>query len=493
MKHNQHVYTLNCADEEKEMKTGGQNMQTKQEQLFRDTSVWKAIFQMAVPSMVSIVVMIFYNMADMLFVGQTGDTAQVAAVSIVGPVFTVMMAIGTMLGGGGCVLIARTLGEKDDGKVKLYSSLCCWGSLVFGVIFTVLVLLFSTPLLHFLGANEEIWDYAKTYLTVLAIGAPVMIFTTGFGSIIRAEGAIKEGMIGNLLGTVTNIILDPVFILGLRLGVGGAAVATVLGNAVGAVYYVYYVKKKETNFTLSPVYARQDPWAIRKVLAIGIPNAMNSVLVGFASAVANQLLVQYGTNAVAAMAAAGKSTMVISMIQMGICMGVQPLLAYCYGEKNIPRIRETLVKLSALTIGIGLAVTVLCLANSRTVIALFLKDAEALALGQEIISLLVLSGPFLGLYYIGSNFLQAAGNAPLATLVSMLRQGIIFLPLLFLLNAAFGVKGNVLAHVISDIASAIIAVILALRQYRILKSGEEIKNCAKDDKNRNKKGTKDCL
>ena len=358
-------------------------METKQEQLFRDTNVWTAIFKLAVPAMISMVVMIFYNMADMIFVGQTGDTAQVAAVSIVGPVFTVMMAVGTMLGGGGCVLIARTLGEKDDSKVKLYSSLCCWGSLVFGLLFTVLVLIFSTPLLHFLGANEDIWDYAKMYLTVLAFGAPVMVFTTGFGGIIRAEGAVKEGMIGNLLSTVTNIILDPVFILGLHLGVGGAAIATVIGNAVGAVYFIYYVKKKETNFTLSPVYARKNPWEIRKILAIGVPNAMNSVLVGFASAFANQLLVQYGTNAVAAMAAAGKSTMVISMIQMGICMGVQPLLAYCYGDKNISRIRETLVKLSTLTIGIGLIVTVLCLMNSRAVVALFLKEPEALSLGQE--------------------------------------------------------------------------------------------------------------
>lgn len=118
-------------------------MQTKQEELFRDTSVWKAILKLAVPSMVSMLVMIFYNMADMFFVGQTGDTAQVAAVSIVGPVFTVMMAIGNMLGGGGCVLIAKTLGEKADDRAKLYSSLCCWGSIVLGILFVVLLLFFS--------------------------------------------------------------------------------------------------------------------------------------------------------------------------------------------------------------------------------------------------------------------------------------------------------------------------------------------------------------
>lgn len=452
-------------------------MQTKQEQLFRDASVWKAISRLAIPSMISMVVVIFYNMADMFFVGQIGDFAQVAAVSIAGPVFTVMMAIGTMLGGGGCVLIARTLGEKDDGRVKLYSSLCCWGSVAFGILFAVLVLIFSDPLLGFLGANKETQEYARMYIMVLAIGAPVMIFATGFGGIIRAEGAVKEGMIGNLLSTVTNIILDPIFIIALRLGVGGAAIATVLGNLVGAAYLICYVKrkekKKETNFTLSPAYARQDPWAICKVLAIGAPNAVNSVLVGFASAFANQLLAQHGTIAVAAMAAAGKSTMVISMIQMGICMGVQPLLAYCYGEQNIPRIKETLVKLSALTVGIGLSVTILCLFNSGTLIALFLKEPEALALGREMISLLVLSGPFLGMYYLGANFLQASGNAAMATLASMLRQGIFLIPLLYLLNAFFGVKGNILAHVTADITAAAVAVALALRQYGKLKKSIE--------------------
>lgn len=453
-------------------------MQTKQEQLFRDAGVWKAIASLAVPAMISMVVMLLYNMADMFFVGQAGDTAQVAAVSIAGPVFTLIMAVGNMLGGGGCVLIAKTLGEKDGGRVKLYSSLCCWGSLLFGIVFAALAVIFADPLLGFLGANEETWQYAKMYLTVLALGAPIMIFTTGFGGIIRAEGAVKEGMIANLLSTVTNIILDPIFIMVFHLGVGGAAIATVLGNAVGAVYIIFYVKtkekKNETNFTLSPSYACRNPWEIRRVLAIGAPNAINSVLVGFASAIANQLLAQYGTTAVAAMAAAGKSTMVISMIQMGICMGVQPLLAYCYGERNISRIRETLVKLSVLTVGIGLTVTVLCLFNSRILISLFLKEPEALALGREMISMLVLSGPFLGVYYLGSNFLQASGNAPMATLVSTLRQGIFLIPLLYIMNGLFGVKGNILAHVIADITAAAVAAALALRQYRKLAKNKNL-------------------
>lgn len=196
-------------------------MTEKQQELFESKSVWNAIFTMAVPAMVTMVVMILYNMADMYFVGRTGDTVQVAAVSLVGPVFSIMMAIGSMLGGGACALIAKTLGEKNTEEVHLYSSLCCWGGICFGVIFGGIVLLLREPLLTFLGSNAEMRPYASVYLTALAMGAPIMIFASAGGNILRAEGAVKQSMFSSLLSTVTNIILDPIFILVLKLGVGG--------------------------------------------------------------------------------------------------------------------------------------------------------------------------------------------------------------------------------------------------------------------------------
>lgn len=193
-------------------------MNRKQEILFRESTVWKAIFAMAIPAMINILVMILYNIADMFFIGQLGSSAQVAAVSISSPVFTMMMAFGSMIGGGGCALIARTLGAKDIQHVSLYSSLCCWGSVLIGVVFAVVVLLFQNPILKMLGANEEIWEHARTYLSILALGAPIMIFTTSMGNVVRSEGAVKEGMTGNLISTVTNVVLDPLFILVFRWG-----------------------------------------------------------------------------------------------------------------------------------------------------------------------------------------------------------------------------------------------------------------------------------
>ena len=443
-------------------------MNRKQEILFRESTVWKAIFAMAIPAMINILVMILYNIADMFFIGQLGSSAQVAAVSISSPVFTMMMAFGSMIGGGGCALIARTLGAKDIQHVSLYSSLCCWGSVLIGAVFAVVVLLFQNPILKMLGANEEIWEHARTYLSILALGAPIMIFTTSMGNVVRSEGAVKEGMTGNLISTVTNVVLDPLFILVFRWGVAGAAVATVIGNIAGAAYLIHYILCKGSYLSLSPKLAAMVPGDFRKVIAIGLPNGTNNILSSVSAALANNLLVTYGTVAVAAMAASGKSTTIISMIQMGICMGVQPLMAYSYGAKNLPRIRETVKKLGILTFGFGLATTLLCFFQSKNIIHLFLKDPSALELGTQMIRLRVLTGPFLGFYYISSNFLQASGNAKMSMLVSLLRQGIFFIPLIYVMNAMFGVTGNICAHIAADTLAALVGVILAVRQYRIL-------------------------
>ena len=241
-----------------------------------------------------------------------------------------------------------------------------------------------------------------------------------------------------------------------------------LGNAAGAAYLLWYVRKKSASLSLSPKLAASAPLELRHIIALGLPNGTSSFLTSFASALANNLMVQYGTLAVAAMAAASKSTTIISMVQMGICMGVQPLLAYNYGAKNLPRLRETLSKLAVLTVSVGLAASLLCFCFSGPIVSIFLKRPEALSLGREIIRIRVLTGPVIGLFYIGSNFLQASGNAPLSMLVSLLRQGIFLIPLLYVMNHFFQVKGNVCAHVGADLLAVVVAAALTVRQYKRL-------------------------
>lgn len=442
----------------------------KNEALFKDKPVWSAIFSLAVPSCITILIMAIYNMADMFFIGMLGDTAQVAAVSVVGPVFSLVMAAATMLGIGGCSVIASAIGAGKKEEAKTYSSLCCMASVLFGIFCTIVMLASTDPILKMLGANEEIMAPARSYMRALAPGAPFMLFSTAFASILRAEGAIKEGLIGNMTGTVLNIILDPVFILVLHQGVVGAAVATVIGNVVSSGYYLYYILKKAAVLSVAPGYAMRKPVALLHILAVGLPNGISSLLSGFASTFSNQLLSGYGTNAIAAMAAAGKATMLIGMIQMGLCMGVQPLMAYNYGAGNLPRLKEVLKKLGILTFAFGAVVTIGCFAARHTLIGLFLKDVTVAAMGESLVIFLVVASPIVGFYYLGTSFLQASQSALPATIVSVLRQGGILIPSLYLMERLMGFTGIAVAHTIADVLSTVIAVVVCIGQYQMMKS-----------------------
>ncbi len=438
------------------------------EKLFRTQSVWKSIFSLAVPSVIIILVMILYNMTDMFFVGQLGDTRQVAAVSVVGPLFSLSAAVATMLGSGGCALIAKALGSDHMQKAKAYASLCFWGAIGFGIVIGAALLSAGKAILPVLGAMEEILPYAGIYLYVCALGVPFMLASTTLGTIIRAEGAVKEGMVGNMAATFVNILLDPLFILVFGMGVAGAAAATVIGNLVGTLYYVYFMRKKAVVLNMSIRLAAKNRKELFSVILLGMPNALSSILSGFASTFSNRLLRGYGTGAIAAMAAAGKTTMLIGMIQMGICMGIQPLLAYNYGAKDIARLKEIIQKVSILTISVGAMTGGFCYFCRSQIISMFIKESSVAVMGEEMVLFLVIASPVIGLYYLSTNFVQASGCAVPATVMSVLRQGILLIPFLYLFHGLMGLSGIAVAHTAADILSVAVSMLLLFRQYRML-------------------------
>lgn len=187
--------------------------------LFEKTPVPKAVATMAVPTMISMLVVVIYNMADTFFIGQTKDPLQVAAVSLATPVFMIFMALGHLFGIGGSSAISRALGERHKDRACHISSFCCYGSLGLGVIVAILSVLGMETILHLIGASVNTIGFARQYLAIIAIGAPFIMFSTAFANILRGEGASRESMVGNLLGTVVNIILDPIMILVLGWGV----------------------------------------------------------------------------------------------------------------------------------------------------------------------------------------------------------------------------------------------------------------------------------
>ena len=438
------------------------------EVLFRDKPIWQAIFSLVGPSILSVLVMVIYNMTDLFFINLLQDTAQTAAVSVVSPVFTLASAGATVLGMGGCAVAASSLGAGDRQDVRTVSSLCGWCAILVGAVLAVVLNLGCAPLLGLLGANAEILPHAAAYLRILALGAPAMILSVSAATLLRADGAIRRGLVGNLAGSVTNMVLDPLFILVFGWGIAGAAAATVLGNLVACAIYLDYILRRSQTLSLAPVDALRRPARLARVLALGLPNGVSSLLAGLAGSFSNRMLAGYGTAALAAMAAADKATMVVSLVQMGICMGVQPLLAYNVGARNLPRLRAALTRLTALTFVFGAVFTAACLVGQDTLLGLFLSDTEALALGRQLLPWLLAASPLLGIYYLSTNFLQAAGRAAGATVLSALRQGVLLIPALYLLHALLGLPGLAAARAAADLASVLIALCLLTHAWRNL-------------------------
>ena len=429
----------------------------KNEEMMKSGSVWKAIASMAIPSAVIMILMIFYNIADMFFIARLGDNAQVAAVSVVSPVFSIMSAIAMMLGNGGCTMIAKAFGAGEKDKAKTYSSLCMWTAIVLAVVFIVLALTFVDPLLAFLGAKGDVALYAKKYMIPIVLGSPFMMISTSVALLLRAEGAVMEGFCGNLIGTVVNLILDLVF----HWGVAGAALASVAGNALATFYYSYVISKKSQAMSFSLKYARKDVGAIGHILILGLPNAIASILSGFASTFSNQILSGYGTDALAAMAAAGKCTMIATTLVMAVGMGCQALISYNYGAQNIPRLKEVVRKLSILVFAISIVAGAFFFLFRKVIMAQFLTT-DVLDLGVHMVTILLLTSPIIGVVYLVSGYFQAIDRPMESLIVSILRQGLLLIPALYICNRLSGLDGVVWAYVVADVISTIVALIVYL-------------------------------
>lgn len=441
---------------------------TQNETIFRDAPVRKAVAQMAIPTVISSLVLVVYNMADTFFVGQTHDAYQVAAVSLTNPVFVMYMAIANMLGIGGSALISILLGQNRKKEAKSASSFCCWASLAFGVLLAVLILIFMDPLLKLLGSSDQTYQFSRDYLFYIALGAPFILFANTFGHAVRGEGAATESMIGGMIGTVVNIILDPVFILVFHMGTAGAAIATVLGNVCGCVYYLFYFAKKSPMLSIHISALFAAPSACIRVLSLGIPAGINSGLMSVATVLLNNALVAYGDKPLAAMGIVTKAYMLIAFIHMGIANGIQPLLGYCYGAGLRRRFTGVLKFSAVLTIICGTVLSAAYIFGSRPVVALFIDDAEVISYGSDMLIATSLAGPILGLLFLSINSMQALNRPLPAALLSVCRQGLFFIPLLYILDALFGIDGINFTQAASDYLTIVISMLLLKHSFSAL-------------------------
>lgn len=439
-----------------------------EQELFARAPIPRAYFKMALPVVLSMLVSLVYNMVDTWFIAQTQNTALVAGVSLCAPMFTLMVAMGDIFGLGGSSLISRLLGQGEEQRVRHVSAFCSYGAIVWGVLVGALMLIFRQPILRLLGASSDTMDSAMAYYSYLALGAPAIIFTLVPSNILRTEGMAVASMVGSITGAVVNIILDPIFIFGLNMGAGGAALATVLSNVVSAVLFIVLLVTKSQRLSMRLRDCSVQGTELREILVIGVPASITNLMQSFAMTLTNRFLLPYGTENVAALGIALKVNMIVMLIMVGFAFGAQPLLGYNYGANNRERLRGLLKFDILVQLVFSVVMTVVFLIFAPQIIRIFMSDGGVIQAGSRILRCMVITMPLMGIILVCTTLFQAAGKAMPAFLLSISRQGVALLICMVVLSAVFGFYGVILAQAAADVVSFVLALVL-LNRSKILK------------------------
>ncbi len=437
----------------------------KTSSVFDTASPLQLLVKLSIPSVLTTMIMLLYNLADTFFVGQTGDRLQVAAVALCAPVFSLISGLGMLFGNGGSIRCSMLLGEGKTDQVKSVSAFCCWGTLATGLVLSIGMLIGRRPLLELLGASQDTYGYAQEYLIIMLCGIPLMMFSQAMSSVLRADGDAKGPMYGNVLSSVTNIILDPLFILVLNWGVGGAAAATVLANAINCIYLLRLIQKKPDCFSTNIRHLHWNWENTGGALVLGIPMMVSTLLTSFSGVLTNGFLAGYGDLFLAANGVSSKLRMVITMLVMGICMGIQPGISYYYGARQKDKLDRLLRVTGTVTVVIGSLLAVGFFLFRDSLVAAFLKDPEVIVYGGQMVLGCVISGPVQGIYQLSTNYLQGIGSVPLATTLAILRQAL-HIPIMIAANFLFGFLGLVYSGAVATFLCAFIGLAMCLLKNR---------------------------
>lgn len=428
--------------------------------LFESQSIPKTYFNLSLPVVFGMVITIFYNITDTYFIALTQNTALVAGVSLCAPIFTLLMAFGNIFGQGGSSLISRLLGEKKQDDLLRVSSFCFYIAIVFGVVFGALMLVFRTPLLTLLGADSDTWEYAKSYYSWMAVGAPFVVLNFIHTNLLRAEGMSKESMIGTVGGSITNIILDPLLIFTLKMGVAGAAIATVMGYIFTDIFCLIVVLKKSKVMSISPKLWMTTKENISQIFAIGTAAALSNIMSSFCMVLTNQNLLTYGSDKIAAMGIVMKVSMIVMLVITGFSFGGAPLIGYFYGKGDRKALKELFAFCLKFLGTLAISMSAVLILAAPLAIRLFLKEEALVHTAVVMLRAQLFGMVFMaGVLFIQIIF-QATGKASSALILSVSRQGIVFALVLYIGMAIAGYNGIVAAQPVADIVSLGLAILL---------------------------------
>ena len=444
-------------------------------EVFERTPVPKAVLKNAIPAMAAMLMVLIYNLADTFFIGQTHNDILVAAVSLATPAFLIFMAVGTVFGIGGTSVISRAFGQGRQEYAKNVCAFCMWSCVAVGIAMSAGFLLFMDQILTLIGASADTWEPAKTYLTIVALGGPAVLLSNCYSNILRSEGQPNKAMAGQVLGNLLNVVLDPIMILTFRWSIAGAAIATVIGNVVGAGYYILYYLRGQSGLSINIRDFSVKEQICSNVLSIGIPASLGSLLMSISQIVVNAQMAGYGDMAVAGMGIAMKVTMMTGMVCIGFGQGVQPLLGYCVGAKLWERFKKIMRFSVLFSLGLSAVMTGLCYVLRDSIIRVFLTEPAAFDYANIFTSILLTTSFLFGVFYVLTNALQAMGAAVQALIINLSRQGIIYIPILFLLQAVLDASGLAWAQPVTDLLSTALVAVLYLwtSRKRIAEPSEE--------------------
>lgn len=446
-------------------------------ELFERTPIPKAVAQLSVPTIISSLVMVIYNLADTYFVGMLNDPVQNAAVTLAGPVLLAFNAINNLFGVGTSSMMSRALGRKDYETVYRSSAFGFYCSLFCGILFAIGCTVGKGPLMTLLGTDAVTWQATAEYMKwTVTCGAVPAILNVVMAYMVRSEGASLHASMGTMSGCLLNIILDPIFILpwGLNLGAAGAGLATFISNCVACTYFFLLLyKKKGRTF----VCIRPDKFGFRKEIAggifgVGIPASIQNLLNVTGMTILNNFVSVYGADAVAAMGITHKITMVPMYVCMGVSQGIMPLISYNYSSKNYKRMKQTIYFAGSISIGcITLAAAGLFI-GANPVVHLFMDNAAIVGYGVPFLRGMVLGLPFLCTDFLAVGVFQSLGYGKNALIFAIMRKIVLEIPAIYILNYLFPLYGMAYAQFVAEFVLAITAVVMLGRIFKRLQANQ---------------------
>ena len=447
--------------------------------LFEEMPIPRAVAKLAVPTILSSLVTVLYNLADTYFVGMLNNSVQNAAVTLAAPLILAFNAVNNLFGVGSSSMMSRALGSRDYETVHRSSAFGFYCSIFCGLLFSLLYVIFQPFVLTILGADATTAEATAGYLRwTVACGAAPTILNVVMAYLVRAEGAALHASIGTMSGCILNIILDPIFILpwGLNMGAEGAGLATFLSNCVACGYFfvLLYVKRKNTHVCIRPSMFCLKRRIVLGVCGVGIPASIQNLLNVTGMTVLNNFTSSYGSDAVAAMGITQKINMVPMQIAMGLSQGIMPLISYNYASGNTPRMKKTLTFATKIAISSLVAVAAGYFVGAGFLVRLFMQNPEIVAYGTRFLRGFCLGLPFLCMDFLAVGVFQAVGLGKNAFVFAILRKVVLEIPALIILNALFPLYGLAYAQFAAEIILAAAAVVVLIRMFAKLERGERI-------------------